>query len=189
MRPLAPALVALIALVASFNQARAEADEWGVSLGPSVLGVSESLPNAQADAQPDTQALRLFWGLEGRLRYGLDDFWQVGGSLDLGVASPHAAIGATALAEVHYVIDIVTWVPYVSFGFGMALRTSVPKAQAGAGAETALDLVLAFGGGLEYRPDRDYALGLSGRYMLVPTDLDRTDLAFQTGLNLTLFFE
>jgi hypothetical protein len=168
-------------VVASSSRADAEAGEWGLSLGPSVLGASETGPDS------DT-ALRLFWGLQGRIRYGLDDFWQLGGSVDIGVSSPHAATGSTVLAEIHYVIDIVTWVPYVSFAVGGRLREAIPTGVVEA-TETAFDLILAFGAGLEYRPARDYALGVSGRYELLPTDIDRTDFAFQTGLNLTLFFE
>ncbi len=176
---IAPIVAVLV--VGLGQRASAEAEEWGLSVGPSLVGASESFDTGESE-------LRLFWGAQGRIRYGRDDFWQLGGSLDVGVSSPHAATASTLLAEIHYVIDILTWVPFVSIGCGAKIRESVPTST-DAPTETALDLVLAFGAGLEYRPSRDYALGISGRYELLPTDVDRTDFAFQTGLNLTLFFE
>lgn len=171
------ALVALALLAAASHTrpARAEAEESALTLGPLFRGLSETAPGADA-------AFRPAFGLEARYRYGLDDFFQVGLALDLGLAPDPAFVGALT-AELHYVIDIVTWVPYVSVGLGTLVRDAVPGATA-----ARADLLATIGGGLEYRPARDFALDLHGRYELALTDFDRTS-SFSVVLGYTLFFE
>jgi hypothetical protein len=159
--------------------AHAEDDEWALSLGPAVTGLSEAIPD-------DGSALRWAPGVMARLRYGVGDFFQLGGALDVGLGLPNDTSGlglvAAAFVEAHYVIDIVTWVPFVSLGAGVLVRDEVP------GEGLRADLALALGGGLEYRPARAYAFGFTGRYELVVTDFDRAD-AFSLALVYTLFFE
>ncbi len=72
--------------------------------------------------------------------------------------------------------------PFVSAGIGGLVRTSVPN------DDTRFDLALMVGGGLEYRPERDWALGFTGHYDFVVTDFERAD-AFSLALVYTLFFE
>lgn len=167
------------ALLLAPASAHAEAAESALTLGPLLRGLTETAPGAEA-------AFRPAFGLEARYRYGLDDFFQVGLALDLDLTTDPAFVGALA-AEVHYVIDIVTWVPYVSLGLGALVRDAVPTSADTTSAPRA-DLLATLGGGLEYRPARDYAFDLHGRYELVLTDFDRSS-SFSVVLGYTLFFE
>ena len=171
---------ALLLFLLATPAAHAEDGEWALSLGPGLRVLAESVPPS------GESTTRWAPGALVRLRYGAGDFFQIGASLEGGAALPTDASAvapvAAAFAEVHYVIDIVTWVPFVTVGVGALLRGEVP------GEGLRADLALAFGGGLEYRPERDFALGISGRYELVATDYDRGD-AFSLSLVYTLFFE
>lgn len=175
-------LCAPLALLALAAPAHAEDDEWALSLGPSYRGISEATGD-------DATTLRSAPGALVRLRYGVGDFFQIGASLDAGVAlatdTSALAPVAAAFFELHYVIDIVTWVPFVSAGVGALVRGQVPAAPE---PELRVDLAVTVGGGLEYRPARDWAVGFAGRYELVVTDFDRAD-AFSLTLFYTLFFE
>jgi hypothetical protein len=173
------ALAPMLAAVPS-GMARAEADEWAWSLGAGLRGLIEA-PTEDAESTS-----RYAVGLTSRLRYGIDDFWQAGLSVDLGLTVDDAAFVGSALAELHYIVDIVSWVPFLTVGVGALVRDGTPSA---AGPALRTDLVVAFGGGVEYRPDRDFAIGLSGRYELVPTDYSRVDGCFQVALSYVLFFE
>ncbi len=184
-RRLLPALLGAALLWASATTARpvrAEDGEWALSLGPAFRGLVETPPEGDA-------AFRA--GLSGfvRLRHGLGDFFQLGLALDLGVTLPNDTFtlgpGGALFAEAHYVIDIVTWVPFVTAGVGVLVRDGAPDDPA---AAPVADLVVALGAGLEYRPARDWALGLTARYELVVTDLEHTD-AFSLALVYTIFFE
>jgi len=171
---LAPMLVA-----APSGTARAEADEWALSLGAGLRGLIEA-PTEDAES-----ASRYAVGLTSRLRYGIDDFWQAGVSIDLGLTIDDAAFVCSLLAEAHYIIDIVSWVPHLTVGVGALVRDGTPS---NAGPALRTDLVVSIGGGVEYRPERDFAIGLSARYELVPTDFSRVD-GFQVALSYILFFE
>jgi len=187
MRPLVP-FVPLCLLVLASATAHAEDGEWALSVGPNYRGLSEA-------AGDEGATLRSAPGALVRLRYGVGDFFQIGASLDAGIALPTgtsvAAPVIAALFEAHYVIDIVTWVPFVSAGLGALVRGAVPTGalqKDADDAETRVDLVLTFGGGIEYRPARDWAVGFSGRYELIVTDFDRAD-AFSLSLFYTHFLE
>lgn len=175
-------LAALPLLVAGMTgPVRAEADEWALHVGPGLTGLSER-PLA---ADGDEASLRLGLGLTTGLRYGLSDFWQLGASLDAHLAVEDAAFLGALYAELHYVIDIVTWVPFLTLGVGARLRDQTPSAS---GPELRVDLAVTLGGGIEYRPDRDFAFGLEGRYELIPTDFSRAH-GFTVALRYTRFFE
>jgi len=172
-----------VSLVLASAPLRAEDGEWALSLGPGLRVLHETTGDG---AGGEITATRFGPSPLVRLRYGVGDFFQLGASLDLGpaLATDTSALApvAAAFLEAHYFIDIVTWVPFVTLGVGALLRGEVP------GDGVRVDLAVALGGGLEYRPERDYALGLSGRYELVATDFARTD-AFSFHLVYTLFFE
>ncbi len=179
--PIAIACLSVSALGAIASRAHAEDDEWALSIGPSYRGLSE--------AWGDTELLRSAPGALARLRYGVGDFFQIGASIEANVALPTDAsalgpVGAVFL-EAHYVIDIVTWVPFVSAGLGALVRTQVPDESPDG---TRVDLALMVGGGIEYRPERDWAFGFTGHYEFVVTDFDRAD-AFSLALVYTVFFE
>lgn len=166
---------------------RAEDGEWALSVGPTFRGLVE------ATSQEDS-VFRPGFGGFARLRYGIGDFFQVGGALDAGVTLPTdtsdlAPVGSLVL-EIHYVIDIVTWVPFVTLGAGVLIRAERPDETGSGPSDPSViaDLLVTAGGGLEYRPARDWALGLTGRYELVVTDFAHAD-AFSVALVYTLFFE
>lgn len=179
----------LCLLALASTPARAEDDEWALSVGPAFRGISEAVGDG------DTQ-LRAAPGALVRVRYGIGDFFQLGASLDAGVALPtghNSALApiAAALFEVHYVLDIVTWVPFVSAGIGALMRGGVPPEGVMKDlddGELRVDLAVTVGGGLEYRPAREWAIGFAGRYELVVSDFDRAD-AFSLSLFYTSFFE
>lgn len=178
MKPWTPIAVACLGVCAIPTATYAEDDEWALSIGPSYRGLSE--------AWGETSVYRHAPGALARVRYGVGDFFQIGASIEGNVAlatdaSALGPVGAVFL-EAHYVVDIVTWAPFVSAGIGALVRTQVPD------DDTRVDLALMVGGGLEYRQDRDWGLGFAGRYELVVTDFERAD-AFSLALVYTLFFE
>lgn len=173
----------LASLTLTATPLRAEDGEWALSFGPGLRVLTETVDDG---AGGELGGTRFSPGALVRVRRGVGDFFQLGASLDLGAALPHdpSALApiAAAFAEAHYFIDIVTWVPFVTFGVGALVRGEVP------GDGLRADLALALGGGLEYRPERAFALGLTGRYEALVTDLDRSD-AFSFHLVYTLFVD
>jgi hypothetical protein len=109
-------------------------------------------------------------------RYAVDDFWELGGNLGVGVGlggeMPEASLGY-ALFESRYVIDAMTWVPYLCFGLGVLLREDGPQAWSGEGGPT-VDLTGHAGLGVEWRPARSWSLGLVVKYYLALTDVAGT---------------
>ena len=167
----------LLLVILASTPAQAEDDEWALSIGPAFRGLSETIATGE-------HQFRAAPGLCARLRYGVGDFFQLGGRIDVGLGIPtdasRLALVTSALFEVHYVIDIVTWVPFLTLGLGALLRDAVPE------RGLRMDPVLALGGGLEYRPTRDEALGFTAGYDWMPFD---GDSAFSLALVYTRFFE
>ena len=179
------ATACLAGLVAGSPGARAEADEWTVSLGAFYRGLSTHDATAGAGY---INAL----GAAGAFRYGLDDFWQLGGSLHAGIAlgTPPGASGAssigflgTASVELHWVVDIVTWVPYLTLSAGALARAGGPT------DGVRLDALVGVGGGIDYRPDRSWSVGLVARAEFPVTDLARTPVTYFATLTWSTYFE
>ena len=181
------ALAAAFLSCVAVAPARAEADEWALSIGPVYRGLVEPFDTADGESTIFRSAV----GGLVRLRYGVDDFFQIGGSLDAGVGLPNdispVAPIAAAFFEAHYVVDIVTWVPYATLGIGGILRGAAPDDE---GTELHLEPALTLGGGLEYRPAREFAVDFAGRYELVFLHPSLESLSgFSFALTYTLFFE
>lgn len=120
---------------------------------------------------------RFFPLASGGVRYAVDDFWELGGfaSAGVGVGGGLRPEGLAQLAfEARYVIDALTWVPYLCAGVGGLLRSDGPGAYDGLAAGPAIDLTAHAGFGVEYRPSRDWSVGAVARYHFALTDLART---------------
>ena len=161
--------------------AHAEMDEWQLSLGPAYRGIVYDVDPSLALHAPGAT----FGGW-----YGLDDFWQLGGAVHAGVAFPIGDAAATlepaplaaATVEVRYVLDIVEWVPHVDLAAGVMWSGSGRGQPASAGpsgsSDGAFDAIVGVGLGLDYRPARDWSLGLTGRYDFVLSDWDGVSAAY-----------
>lgn len=154
--------------------AHAEMDEWQLAVGADYRSLILT-------GDPDDLTIHVP-GVDLGLWYGIDDYWQLGGSLQAGVALPDGgdagALGSVAL-EVRYILDIVEWVPHFTVGVG-ALGSSVGER---------VDLIAGIGGGLDYRSSRELSVGVDFRYDFVLTDFDAVTATFHAGLVVSVHFE
>lgn len=178
-RRLAFVSFAFIALAAA-GPARAEWQEWQLSLGTGYRGLA-----IDGDRQMTVHAPGVFVGAW----YGVDDYWQLGAALDAGLGLPVVSDGGptpdpaflgAARVEARYVLDIVEWVPHLSASVG-ALFDDV-----GDGAR--VDLIVGAGLGIDYRPARDWSVGLLGRFDAALTDPDGVGVGWQVALVYSLHF-
>ena len=127
--------------------------------------------------------------IEVAYRYAVDDFWELGANLGAGVGIggevPEASLGFIAF-ESRYVIDALTWVPYLCFGLGALLREDGPRAWSGDGGPT-LDVTGHAGLGVEWRPARSWSLGLVAKYHLALTDAVGTTGPIQVGFSASWY--
>ncbi|MCA9516335.1 MAG: porin family protein [Myxococcales bacterium] len=182
--PVAAILTALLAVAGAASPAHAEEDELALTLGAGAWIESATVGDAEiASVAPIA--------LVG-LRYGLSDFWQLGGSVTAGVSlsgDHDPAFVGTAHLEAYYFLDVVTWVLYGMAGAGVLVRDAHPDVLAGTASGPGFDLSVLAGLGLDYRPARDWSLGLAIRYHVVVTDLDRTSPTLSATLGWTAYFE
>ena len=158
--------------------AHAEADEWAVSLGGFYRGLSTDSGSGGAGYSHGA-------GAHGSFRYGLGDFWQLGGTLQAGVGFGAGGPGFVGVAsfDLHWIVDIVTWVPYLSLSAGALTRAPSPA------AGFRLDASVGIGGGLDYRPERTWSVGFAARAEFPLTDLARTPVTYFAALTWTTYFE
>jgi len=163
-----------LALLLLAPAARAEMGEWQLALGGDYRALVLT-------ADPDDLTIHAP-GVDAGLWYGLDDYWQLGGTVELGVGLPPAGdpgfVGAAAL-EVRYVLDIVEWVPHLSAAIGALFVSD--------GAD--VELVVGVGGGLDYRWSRDNSIGVDLRYDFALTALDDVSATFHAALVFSSHFE
>jgi len=170
-RSLIIASLALLVIGATPDIARGEEGEVSVSAGGTVARW----------ASADTSTVE--GGLALGATWWLTDFWSAGLRLrGVGTLSgPDApAPAASAHLEARYVLDALTWVPWVCAGAGGSWGGS-----SGPGGGTA-GLVHA-GLGLDYRPRRVWSVGIAGRYHLALTDLDQTTGPLELSLILRIY--
>lgn len=183
-RRLLASLVAL-SLGAAPAIAHAEEGELALSVGPALwLGSTDLAEGAVTSVAPLGFAA---------LRYGLDDYWQIGGSIAAGAAlsgDHDPGFVGLAHAEAYYFVDIITWVLWAVVGVGVLARDVHPDLAADPErAGPAFDLSVTFGLGLDYRPARAWSVGASFRYQVVATDFDRTSPTGVIALTWTSYFE
>jgi hypothetical protein len=124
-------------------------------------------------------------------RYAVDDFWELGGNVGVGIGVggdvPEASVGFMFF-ESRYVIDAMTWVPYLCVGLGALLREDGPRVWAGERGPT-LDLTGHAGLGVEWRPARSWSLGLVAKYHLALTDVMGTTGPIHVGFSASWYLD
>jgi len=176
--------LALTTLALSAAPAHAEEGEWALSLGPGAWIASTTVGDEEVATVAPTAHLAA--------RYGLDDFWQLGVAVDAGVAlsaGHDPAFVGMAHLQAYYFLDVVRWVLWASAGVGALVRGAHPEVLLGAQTGAGVDLSAVVGLGLDYRPARDWSLGLTARYHLVLTDLDRTAPAVVLAVAWTTYLD
>ncbi|TNF37680.1 MAG: hypothetical protein EP329_02515 [Deltaproteobacteria bacterium] len=177
-------LLALTSSLALGGDVRAEEGELALSLGAGAWLGSMTVDEAEVFSVAPTGVVAI--------RYGLDDFWQIGGSLSSGVAlsgDHDPGFLGMAHAEVYYFLDVVTWVLWGVGGVGVVARDAHPDVLAGEASAPVFDASAVVGVGLDYRPAREWSVGAAFRYQLVLTDLDRTAPTAHVALMYTLYFQ
>lgn len=155
-----------VSLLFGAGAARAESGEW--TLWGGLGGQWSQVGNAAGDVD-DRWVLP---SLEIGAVLALDDYWQIGVSCSagpsfLGDASPEPA--ERFGVEARFIIDALTWVPYLSAG----VAAVVHHQEVGAAR---LDGALFGGFGMDYRPQRAWSLGGFGRAWATVTGPSHTSL-------------
>lgn len=181
LRPLGPALAALVVAALVAAPARAERGERAVGFGVGNL----SLRSDDGDATIRRQAPYL----QGELRYAVTDFVEVGGLLRVGVGvggglDPEL-LGAL-MAEARYAIDALTWVPWFGGGLGLLVRGEGPRGYFKGGGPS-FDPTAHLGVGVDWRASRRFALGAAFRFHLSLTELGESLGPFDVSLTCTFF--
>lgn len=127
--------------------------------------------------------------LQGELRYAVTDFVEVGGLVRVGVGlggglDPEL-VGALH-AEVRYVLDALTWVPWFGGGLGLLVRGDGPRGYFKGGGPS-FDPTAHLGVGLDWRASRRVALGAAFRFHLSLTELGQSLGPFDAALTCTFF--
>ena len=105
----------------------------------------------------------------GRFYLGLSDFVMIGGAARFDVAASSGVVlqgfvGGSALLR----LDVLQWVPFATLDVG-AVVAGWPRG----GPDTAVDLEVAVGLGVDYLVRRGLAVGASVRYHVHATDAGR----------------
>ena len=174
-RSLGITALSLVVLSVTPRVANAEAGELSLSAG---LTAARWADSRGGPAILDS-------GLALGATWWFTDFWSValrlrGTSTITGVDAPAPVMNAAL--EARYVLDALTWVPWACAGAGGGWGD-----HSGPGGGAAA-LVHA-GVGIDYRPSRRWSVGLSGRYYVALTDLERTSGPMALTVALRLYPE
>lgn len=118
----------------------------------------------------------------------LTDFWQIGLTTSWGPTFGHTdgmTHSLNANLEGRFILDALTWVPYLSFGVGGWARETFDE---GSRAWT-LDASVFGGFGVDYRVQRDWSVGLLARGHMLITDTHETIGPFDVQLLFSLYFD
>lgn len=152
------ALLAGVAL-AAFDPVRARAYERqaGVAIGAGYAAISSDAPLPHHG---------LLLQAEGAI--GLGDTWEfralAGWALHPGEEPLDRVIGGV---EIVYLVDVFQWVPFVGLGLDVPVTIHVRSS----GTETRADFAAHFVVGLDWLPDRSWALGVELRPTVLLTSL------------------
>ncbi len=181
-----PILVAVSALLLSMLvpfTAAAEEGESAWSVGAGLMTFTH--------ARPEGTVVRLAPIADVAYRYAVDDFWELGvapaAGPGFGGDYPAEAVGR-ALFETRYVIDALTWVPYLCFGIGVLARGDGPSKWDGH-QQPSVDMTGHAGLGVEWRPARSWSLGLVAKYHATITDLDQTVGPIEVGFSASWYVD
>jgi len=168
--------------------ARADEGEWALSLGPAYRVYSDDLAGTRHSL-----------GLSVGAHYALDDFWQLGGTVEgaytvapslVAQAEDPTGLSGMVRADIRWLVDVLTWVPFVEVSVGVAIRGRNDPPDATSSPSTArLDLVTLVSIGLDYRPERDWSLGVRGGVGWLLTDLSRAGALTRLDLMAIFHFD
>jgi hypothetical protein len=182
----AASLAALIAPAVPAGPAHADAEAWTLSPGLVWRTADDALTGP-------FHALGVGFGAH----YGLDDFWQIGGTLEAAwlpvrgdtSEDPTGLLGLARL-DVRWLIDVLTWVPFFEASVGAVVRGRNGPGELGTSpASPRLDLLAMGSLGLDYREARDFSVGLRVGVGGLLTDLDRTGLLTRVDLVLNFHLD
>lgn len=126
---------------------------------------------------------------DGGVRYAVSDFWEIGGMARVGGGlggGQRPELVAQTFFEARFIIDALTWVPFLAAGVGLLIRSDGTRAWEGhAGPQ--FDATAHLGGGVEYRPERGWSLGLAFRYHATLSDLSRTVGPFDLAITYSFY--
>jgi hypothetical protein len=162
-------LMTVLLLTLPSSKARGEAGETVVH------GGVQALQWTQVDTEPASSAAAL-GGAVG-VRHGLDDFWEVALQLGGGAGISDPGSGhpmGTIHLEARYIIDALTWIPWISAGAGALARLG------GKNVDARTDATAHLGVGLDYRPRRSWGLSASFRVHQALTDQEATSGPMET---------
>lgn len=146
------------------TEPHANSGEWKVSAG---IGVANTSATVKESEEPSL----LVTGPTAELGciVSLTDYWQAGLTVNWGPTFGYeegVSQSWNANLEGRFVLDALTWVPYLSFGLGGLVR-ELPD---GNGSAWRADASLFAGFGIDYRPKREWSVGFLARGHAVFTD-------------------
>ncbi len=163
--------------------ARADAEEWKLSLGVGAANTSSTVEEQEEPLLTFTAP-----SIEVSAIYSLTDFWQIGLTTSWGPTFGHSEGMSHALnmnLEGRFILDALTWVPYLSFGSGGWARETFEEGS----RQWRFDASVFGGFGVDYRPQRDWSVGLLARGHVMVTDLERTVGPFDAQLLLSIYLD
>ena len=165
------------------SQVQANAGEWKLSLG---LGLS----NESTTIEGEDEALLLVTAptIEVSGVLALTDYWQLGLTANWGPTFGHSE-GVTQTLntnlEGRFVLDALTWVPYLSFGVGGWARERFIDTT----STWRIDASVFGGFGIDYRPQRDWSIGFLARGHVLVTDPEGTIGPFDAQVLGSFYFD
>lgn len=141
------------------------ADEFSISLATYFTA------HNGADAVVEATSVHLLVGVSGA--YSFDAYWAFAGSLRAGVGDFSGTMSAVVhgLVEARYVIDRMTWRPWLAIGVGALYRSSLP--QTGSRPKNLghkVDATVHAAGGVDYQLSAQWSLGALLRYNVIVTE-------------------
>ncbi len=126
------------------------------------------------------------------LTWSITEYWELSASIRGGGAlagdQPEGIVHA--ILDCRYVIDALTWVPWLTMGVGALYRTRGTAAYLGdESAAGALDMTAHAGLGVDYRPESNWSIGAVVRYNFAITDdISRVVGPIELSLSASYYF-
>ena len=175
-------VLGILCLLVCLPAASADQGEWKLSgrLGLATLSVTE-------EGAEEARGNVILPTVEFGALYALTDFWQLGLSIGGGPEFLESTIAPALWAQIdgRFIIDALTWVPYLAFGAGAFFRQDVSED----GRSWRFDPSIYGGFGIDYRPARSWSVGLLARGHMILTDLGRTSGPFDAQLTFSAYLD
>ena len=163
--------------------ALANAGEWKLNVGLGVANTSSSTTGSEESIYTVTAPTVEVGGV-----LSLTDFWQIGVAANWGptFGDPHGTTHTLNVnLEGRFILDALTWVPYLAFGVGGWNREIGNSGT----REGRLDASVFGGFGIDYRPQRDWSIGFLARGHVLVTDIDATIGPFDAQILGSFYFD